>query len=71
MSTAWDNFCLEHGITRRHTARNRPQQNGVAERANRTIMEAADIAADILTKAVLLEKVNICCNLMRLEDLPH
>ncbi|ETW78197.1 hypothetical protein HETIRDRAFT_454217 [Heterobasidion irregulare TC 32-1] len=35
-----DSFCLEHGIARRHTAHNRPQQNGVAERANRTIMEA-------------------------------
>ena len=40
MSTAWDSFCLEHGISRRHTARNRPQQNGVAERASCTIMEA-------------------------------
>ena len=40
MSNAWDLFCLEHGITRRHIARNRPKQNGVAERANLTIMEA-------------------------------
>ena len=30
---------LEHGITRQYTVRARPQQNGVAERANRTIQE--------------------------------
>ena len=30
---------LENGITRQYTVRARPQQNGVAERANRTIEE--------------------------------
>jgi hypothetical protein len=32
-------FCINHGIQRQHTVRNRPQQNGVAERTNRTIEE--------------------------------
>ena len=32
-------FCIDHGIQRQHTARNRPQQNGIAERANRTMEE--------------------------------
>jgi transposase InsO family protein len=32
-------FCIEHGIQRQHTVRNRPQQNGVAERSNRTMEE--------------------------------
>jgi hypothetical protein len=32
-------FCIDHGIQRQHTVRNRPQQNGVAERANRTMEE--------------------------------
>jgi hypothetical protein len=32
-------FCIDHGIQRQHSARNRPQQNGVAERANRTLEE--------------------------------
>jgi transposase InsO family protein len=37
MSNAFQRFCDEAGIARRHTVRNRPQQNGDAERANRII----------------------------------
>jgi hypothetical protein len=33
----FDEFCAEHGIQRQHSVRARPQQNGVAERANRTM----------------------------------
>ena len=32
-------FCAQHGIVRRHTVRNRPQQNGVSEQYNRTLEE--------------------------------
>src|SRR6266568_4582288 len=39
MSGEFEAFCTEHGIQRQHTVRNRPQQNGVAERANRTMEE--------------------------------
>ena len=39
MSKEFEAFCGEHGIARRHTVRNRPQQNGVAERLNRTLSE--------------------------------
>lgn len=39
MSKAWDDFCVTKGIHRQHTVRNEPHQNGVAERANRTISE--------------------------------
>ena len=39
MSTKFIEFMLDHGITRQYTVRARPQQNGVAERANRTIEE--------------------------------
>ena len=39
MSNAFGEFCNEHGIERQHTMRNRPQQNGVAERVNRTLKE--------------------------------
>ena len=35
------NFCKSHGIHKQFTARYTPQQNGVAERKNRTIMEMA------------------------------
>uniref|UniRef100_A0A2N9J6A9 Integrase catalytic domain-containing protein n=1 Tax=Fagus sylvatica TaxID=28930 RepID=A0A2N9J6A9_FAGSY len=34
-------FCEEHGIKRHFTVRKTPQQNGVAERLNRTITETA------------------------------
>ena len=43
MSKAFIKFCDDCGILRRHTVRNRPQQNGVAERANRTMSD--DITA--------------------------
>jgi hypothetical protein len=37
--TEFEVFYIDHGIQRQHTVRNRPQQNGVADRANRTIEE--------------------------------
>ena len=40
MSGEWQAFCSAHGIQRQHTVRAEPHQNGVAERANRTLMEA-------------------------------
>jgi len=43
MSKAFIKFADECGIHRRHSTRNRQQQNGVAERANRTMAE--DISA--------------------------
>ena len=39
MSNEMEAFCIEQGIERQHTVRNRPQQNGVAERFNRTLAE--------------------------------
>lgn len=38
-NVAFDNFCKQHGIERHRTCAYTPQQNGVAERMNRTIME--------------------------------
>ena len=35
------NFCNDHGIKKELTVRHTPQQNGVAERKNRTIVEMA------------------------------
>ncbi|VDC04417.1 unnamed protein product [Peniophora sp. CBMAI 1063] len=43
----WDAMYAQTGITFRRTTRNRPEQNGVAERANRTVVEG--------TAAVLAE----------------
>jgi transposase InsO family protein len=45
----WDALFAEEGIERRHTTRNRPQQNGAAERANRTIVEAVTTACRAAT----------------------
>ena len=39
MSTAFSSFLAAAGIAREHTVRNEPHQNGVAERANRTLAE--------------------------------
>ena len=39
--TEFVQFCNSHGIKRQYTARHTPQQNGVAERKNRTIMDMA------------------------------
>ena len=36
-----DNFCTDKGITRQYSAPRTPQQNGVVERKNRTLIEAA------------------------------
>ena len=39
MSKEFQNFLDEYGISREHTVCNRPQQNGVAEQANRLFAE--------------------------------
>ena len=41
VSNKFLNFCKEHGIHKQFTTRYTPQQNGIAERKNRTIMEMA------------------------------
>ena len=40
MSKDFEQFTLNHGIERQHTVHATPQQNGVAEQANRTASEA-------------------------------
>ena len=37
MSNKFEQFCRNEGVERQHIVRNRPQQNGNAERANRTL----------------------------------
>jgi transposase InsO family protein len=41
MSKDFDQFCNDRGIQREPTIPYSPQQNGVAERMNRTLMETA------------------------------
>lgn len=40
LSNNFDEYLVEHGITRQLTIPGTPQQNGVAERANQTLMDA-------------------------------
>lgn len=39
LSEEFTEFCKDHGITRQKTVRHTPQQNGLAERMNKTILE--------------------------------
>ncbi|GJZ50328.1 putative ribonuclease H-like domain-containing protein, partial [Tanacetum coccineum] len=36
-----EDFCREKGIKREYSIARTPQQNGIAERRNRTLLEAA------------------------------
>ena len=40
-SNEWTKFCEENGIRHEHTVPYNPQQNGVAERKNRTLLDAS------------------------------
>jgi transposase InsO family protein len=56
-------FCEEHCIKRHFTVRKTPQQNGMAERLNRTITETARyLRLNVgLPKVFLVEVVNMAC----------
>ena len=41
ISTNFNEFCIEKGIKRQVSTPDAPQQNGVAERSNRSIMDCA------------------------------
>jgi len=65
-SSEFDNFCKDAGIVRHRTVRHTPQQNGVAERLNRTLLERARcmlLNAD-LTKDFWAEAVCTACYLV-------
>jgi hypothetical protein len=61
--TTFLEFCKTEGITRHFTVRGTPQQNGVAERMNRTLLEKARcmrLSAE-LPKSFWAEAVNYAC----------
>ena len=41
ISNEFNNFCIENGIKRHVSAPSTPQQNGIAERRNKIIMDCA------------------------------
>lgn len=59
----FDEFCKNEGIVRYRTIMMMPQQNGVAERMNRTLSERARcmISNAGLTKAFWVEAINMAC----------
>ena len=59
-------FCEEHGVKRHFTVRRTPQQNGMAERLNRTIGEIARcIRLNAgLPKVLWAEAINMACYIL-------
>ena len=59
-------YCSKHGIDRHHTVRDTPQQNGIAERMNRTIMEKVRcmLSSSGLSKQFWAEAVITACYLI-------
>ncbi|GJS42818.1 putative ribonuclease H-like domain-containing protein [Tanacetum coccineum] len=49
-----DEFCREKGIKREYSVARTPQQNGIAERKNMTLIEAAKT---MLADSKLLERI--------------
>ncbi|KAJ4701403.1 Retrovirus-related Pol polyprotein from transposon TNT 1-94 [Melia azedarach] len=59
-------FCKNGGIVRHHTIRDTPQQNGVAERMNQTLLERARcmLSNAELTRRFWVEAVSTACYLI-------
>ncbi|KAJ4721450.1 Retrovirus-related Pol polyprotein from transposon TNT 1-94 [Melia azedarach] len=62
----FDEFCKNEGIARHHTVRDTPQQNGVAERINQTLLERARcmLSNAELTRRFWAEAVSTACYLI-------
>ncbi|KAJ4724427.1 Retrovirus-related Pol polyprotein from transposon TNT 1-94 [Melia azedarach] len=62
----FDEFCKNEGIARHHTVRDTPQQNGVAERMNQTLLERARcmLSNAELTRRFWAEAVSTACYLI-------
>ena len=62
-SSEFDEFCKDEGIARHRTVRDTPQQNGVAERMNQTLLERARcmLSNAGLTRRFWAEAVTTAC----------
>jgi hypothetical protein len=65
-SDAFDDYCRKEGIVRHHTIPHTPQQNGVAERMNRTIISKARymMSNARMSKCFWAEAANTTCYLI-------
>ena len=65
-STEFNKFCRDEGIARQLTVRNTPQQNGVVERMNRTLLERTRcLLSNVgLNRSFWGEAINTACFLI-------
>lgn len=65
-NSTFSDFCAEKGITHEFSAPKTPQQNGVAERKNRTLQEMVRVMlyAKNLSKRLWAEAVNTTCHII-------
>ncbi|KAJ9547247.1 hypothetical protein OSB04_019790 [Centaurea solstitialis] len=66
-SGEFDRFCKDEGIARHRTVRHTPQQNGVAERMNRTLLERVRCVLSNagLPRSFWAEALNTVCYLVK------
>jgi transposase InsO family protein len=62
-NASFNQFCLEHGVDQQFSALCVPQQNGVMERKNRTLVEMARTMLDehMTPRHFWAEAINIAC----------
>nr|KYP69055.1 Retrovirus-related Pol polyprotein from transposon TNT 1-94 [Cajanus cajan] len=65
-SKEFNDFCKAEGIARQYSVRNTPQQNGVVERMNRTLLERARclLSNARLSRSFWVEAVSTACYLI-------
>ena len=65
-SSEFDEFCHSEGIARHHTVKDTPQQNGVAERLNQTLLERARcmLSNAGLARRFWVEAIHTACYLI-------
>lgn len=72
LSTRFVRYCHVHGIQHQLTATQSPQQNGIAERKNRTLLEVAhNIVADTMLHAFLWEELIRSANYLQSRTFTH
>lgn len=64
----FEDFCSKHGVMRQRTVRYTPQQNGLAERMNRTLIDKARylFLNSKLPRSFWAEAVTIACYLVNM-----
>jgi transposase InsO family protein len=70
-SATFDDYCRQEDIVRHHTIPYTPQQNGVAERMNRTIISKAHcmLSNTKMNKRFWAEAANTACYLINMSPL--